>query len=272
MLVPLRLRRSPPATLNLPGLLEECWAKWAVIPTVTREDISVLKNDWLTDNVIAFWEEYLEREYLTNYKHSHIVLLRPTMSFMLMQTPDPRTIKDALPDFTNVTHIFLPINDNPTASVAEGGTHWSLLLVSIVDGVAFHYDSMPPGNQHEAHYATQKLSRLINRPLRFINLSDSPLQDNGSDCGVFVCLNMRHLLLKRLLMVRTDNKVSMSLGGRTVDAAAGRKEMLKIIDEFRREGERRRSISNSPHPGRKSRSPPRIDSPGANRSKSPRHG
>jgi sentrin-specific protease 8 len=180
--------------------------------------------------------------------------------------------QDALPDFTNVSHIFLPINDNHSASIAEGGTHWSLLLVSIVDGVAFHYDSMPPGNQNEAHHVTQKLSKLINKPLRFINLHDSPLQDNMSDCGVFVCLNMRHLLLKRLLMVRTDSKVSMSLGGRAVDAAAGRKEMLKIIDEFRREGERRRSVSNSPHPGRKSRSPPRIDSPGANRSKSPRHG
>ncbi|OAL28379.1 hypothetical protein AYO20_09496 [Fonsecaea nubica] len=164
------------------------------------------------------------------------------MSFMLMQTPDPRTIKDALPDFTNVSHIFLPINDNHSASIAEGGTHWSLLLVSIVDGVAFHYDSMPPGNQHEAHYVTQKLSRLINKPLRFIQLTDSPLQDNSSDCGVFVCLNMRHLLLKRLLMVRTDAKVSMSLGDRRVDASAGRKEMLCIIEEFRREGERRRSV------------------------------
>ena len=124
---------------------------------------------------------------------------------------------------------------------------------------------MPPGNQSQAHYSTVKLSRLINRPLKFINLTDSPAQDNSSDCGVFVCLNMRHLLLKRLLMVRTDNKVSMSLGNRTVDASAGRKEMLKIIDEFRREGERRRSVSNSPHPGGKevkSRSPPRIDSPG----------
>ncbi|KIW42430.1 hypothetical protein, variant 2 [Exophiala oligosperma] len=228
---------------------------------LTREDISVLKNDWLTDNVIAFWEEYLEREYLVNFKHSHIVLLRPTMSFMLMQTPDPRTIKDALPDLTNISHIFLPINDNHAVNVAEGGTHWSLLLVSIVDGVAFHYDSMPPGNQIEAHHVTQKLSRLINRPLKFIHLHDSPLQDNSSDCGVFVCLNMRHLLLKRLLMVRTDSKVSMSLGGRKVDATAGRKEMLRIIDEFRREGERRRSTSNSPHPGRKSKSPPRIDSP-----------
>lgn len=26
--------------------------------TVTREDVMTLKNDWLTDNVIAFWEEY----------------------------------------------------------------------------------------------------------------------------------------------------------------------------------------------------------------------
>lgn len=100
---------------------------------------------------------------------------------------------------------------------------------------------MLPGNQAEAHHVTSKLSRLINRPLRFIQLNDSPQQDNSSDCGVFVCLNMRHLLLKRLLMVRTDAKVSMSLGGRVVDASAGRKEMLRIIDEFRREGERRRS-------------------------------
>lgn len=42
-------------------------------------------------------------------------------------------------------------------------------------------------------------------------------------------------------MVRTDSKVSMSLGGSMVDASAGRKEMLRIIDDFRREGERRRS-------------------------------
>ncbi len=52
MLVPTPpLRRSRPATSNLPGLLEKFWAKFETIPAVTREDISVLKNDWLTDNV-----------------------------------------------------------------------------------------------------------------------------------------------------------------------------------------------------------------------------
>jgi sentrin-specific protease 8 len=126
-------------------------------------------------------------------------------------------------------------------TVAEGGTHWSLLLVSIVDGVAFHYDSMPPGNQQEAHHVTQKMSRLINKPIKFIHLEDSPLQDNSSDCGVFVCVNMRHLLLKRLLLVQTDAKVSMSLGRQEVDASLARKEMLRLIDDLRREGERRRS-------------------------------
>ena len=149
--------------------------------------------------------------------------------------------QDALPNFDHVTHIFLPINDCETTTVAEGGTHWSLLLVSIVDGVAFHYDSLPPGNQYEAAKVTGKLSKMLQRPIKFIQLHDSPEQENSSDCGVFVCLNMRHLLLKRLLQVKTNQKVSMSLGGRRVDASAGRKEMLSIINEFRREGERRRS-------------------------------
>jgi hypothetical protein len=47
--------------------------------------------------------------------------------------------------------------------------------------------------------------------------------------------------MKRLLMVRADEKVSMSLGGKKVDAREGRKEIMRIIEDFRREGEKRRS-------------------------------
>jgi len=233
---------------------------------LTKEDVDTLKNDWLTDNTIAFWEEYLEREELRKYPSSHIVLLRPSMAFMLMQTPDPLTLKDALPDFRLTTHIFLPINDARNVSVAEGGSHWSLLLVSVIDGVAFHYDSLTPSNYNEARLATDKISTLLNRPLRFMNLEDSPQQENSSDCGVYVCIQMRHLLLKRLLSANAREKVSMSMGGKLVDASGGRKEMLKTIEGFRKEGERRRSHedsrSSSPFAKGKtdSRSPPRIDS------------
>lgn len=208
---------------------------------LTVEDVKALKNDWLTDNNIAFWEEYLERETLPRYPQARIILLRPSMTFLLMKEPDMRHVRSALPDFNKVTHVFLPINDNRNVSMAEGGSHWSLLLVSVIDGIAFHYDSLGGANYSEANVATRKLSEIVGRQLRFINLEDSPQQENGSDCGVFVCLLMRHLLVKRLLSANAREKVSMSMAGKMVDSHGGRKEMLRIIENLRKEGERRRS-------------------------------
>ncbi len=77
--------------------------------------------------------------------------------------------------------------------------------------------------------------------MKFINLEDSPQQHNSSDCGVYVCIEMKHLLLKKLLQVNSKDKVSMSMGGKLLNAPAGRKEMLNVIESFRKEGERRRS-------------------------------
>ncbi|OJD31067.1 ulp1 protease family protein [Diplodia corticola] len=223
---------------------------------LTKEDIDCIKCDWLTDNAIAFWEEWLEHEHLSAYPKANISLLRPSMSFMMIQTPDPLTLKEALPNFSRTTHIFLPINDCRNVMEAEGGSHWSLLLVSVVDGVAFHYDSLCESNDQEARVATQKMATLLGRSLRFISMDDCPQQENGSDCGVFVCLLMRYLLLNRLLRADSKEKVSMSMAGKNVEASAGRKEMLKIIDGFRKEG-RRRSRSKSPFSDH-SKSPPRI--------------
>ncbi|KAL6799984.1 hypothetical protein J3E68DRAFT_424617 [Trichoderma sp. SZMC 28012] len=208
---------------------------------LTVEDIKSLKNDWLTDNNIAFWEEYLEHETLPRFPQARIILLRPSMTFLLMKEPDMRHVQAALPDFSKVTHVFLPINDNRNVAQAEGGSHWSLLLVSVLDGIAFHYDSLGGANYAEAALATRKLGTIVGRQIRFINLEDSPQQENGSDCGVFVCLLMRHLLVKRLLVANAREKVSMSMAGKMVDSNGGRKEMLKIIENLRKEGERRRS-------------------------------
>jgi sentrin-specific protease 8 len=229
---------------------------------LTREDVDCIKNDWLTDNAIAFWEEYLEHEKLGAYPKANIVLLRPSMAFMIQKTPDPLSLKSALPDFGKTTHVFLPVNDCRQVDVAEGGSHWSLLLVSIIDGVAFHYDSLYPSNLQDAKLVAHRISQLLGKPLKFINLEDSPQQENSMDCGVYVCLLMQHLLISRLLKAQAQDKVSMSMRGKDVDAAGGRKEMLRIIEARRKEGERRRSRSHSPavggKGGSKSRSPPRI--------------
>jgi len=163
------------------------------------------------------------------------------MTFLLMKEPDVNCIRSALPDFSRCTHIFLPINDNRYVNQAEGGSHWSLLLVSKIDRVAFHYDSLGASNREEAKAATRALERVLRVSLRFHHLEDTPQQENGSDCGVFVCIIMRHLLIKRLLSANAREKVSMSMANKMVDSNGGRKEMLKIIESFRKEGVRRRS-------------------------------
>jgi sentrin-specific protease 8 len=227
---------------------------------LTREDVQCIKDDWLTDNVIAFWQEYLEHEKLSEYPKANIVLLRPSMAFLLLNTKDPLSLKSALPNFEKTTHIFLPINDCRSVDIAEGGSHWSLLLVSVIDGVAFHYDSLSPSNVSEAKLVAYRISILLGKPLKFINLEDSPQQDNSSDCGVYVCLLMQHLLMSRLLRAHAQDKISMSMRGKEVDAFNGRKEMLRVIETRRKEGERRRSRSQS-RDGKshsKSKSPPRI--------------
>ncbi|KAF2185138.1 cysteine proteinase [Zopfia rhizophila CBS 207.26] len=225
---------------------------------LTKLDVDSIKYEWLTDNAIAFWEEYLEREELTQFPKAQIVLLRPSMSYLLMNTQDPLTLKEALPNFSKTTHIFLPINDNRDVSQAEGGSHWSLLLVSILDGVSFHYDSLSPSNNEEARNTSAKLEILLGKKLTFIHMDDAPQQENGMDCGVFVCLLMRHLLLKRLLRADASKKISMSMKDQGVNAAKGRKLMMETIEAKRKEGERRRSRSISPFRHSKSKSPPRI--------------
>ena len=228
--------------------------------------------------VIAFWEEYLEHDTLPNYKDAHVVLLRPSMSYMLLQTKDPMPLKEVLPSFKGVSHIFLPINDNTNSEMAEGGSHWSLVVVSVNDGIAFHYDSLHSMNDMEAYNVTEKLSKLLGAPLVYKDLTDTPQQANSSDCGVFVCFIMKHLLVHRLLTAPKSEMVTMSMGGRVINAAKHRKEIMGIIEEQRREGERRRSTfvchkriatvlmirrSSSPfahsHSDSKSRSPPRIN-------------
>lgn len=153
---------------------------------LTVEDIKCLKDDWLTDNNISFYEEYLEHENLSKYPSSHIFLLRPSIVYLILNTQDPRSIESALPPIRNATHIFLPINDNPNPEQAEGGSHWSLLVVGVKDRVAFHYDSLMDGNAYVAKEVTKKLEQLLECNLRYYTLPETPQQENSSDCGVHV--------------------------------------------------------------------------------------
>ncbi|KAK6362811.1 hypothetical protein TWF730_000264 [Orbilia blumenaviensis] len=220
-----------------------------------QEDINCLENDWLTDNNIAFWEEYLEHEFLSHSDCNGILLLRPSMVFLLRVESSILNIISALPSITSATHIFLPINDNRDPGLAEGGSHWSLLVVSIKDRVAFHYDSLGGSNRRHAREVAAKVEEWVGYPLNFYELDDdTPQQGNSYDCGVHVCMNMRYLLVERLLNTPEGKEVNMSLRGKKWDARKARDKMLDIVKGLRRLAER--SLSPGDRKGREGRSPP----------------
>ncbi|KAK3903117.1 hypothetical protein C8A05DRAFT_43599 [Staphylotrichum tortipilum] len=216
------------------------------------EDIKALESDWLTDRVIAFWEEFLGRESLSQYPRSRIVLLRPVVSHLLVRTTDLEKGASALPDFRNATHIFLPISDSSYHGNADSGYHWSLIIVSIVDRLALHYGSLGSSNGRTARRAVGQLGLVLNVTFDFHQVEDMPQQENSKDCGVFVCMLMHHLIFKRLLKTGPTEIVSMSMSGKMIDIRGGRKEMLRVVKALRKEGKRRRSanpfagLSNDP--------------------------
>ncbi|KAF2671216.1 cysteine proteinase [Microthyrium microscopicum] len=194
------------------------------------EDLRTVEdNSWLTDNVISFWQFDLERRLLKPAPRTNIKLVRPTEAVLLAHGLN----QNVDPSFMSYTHLFLPINPSG-GEYAEEGTHWSLLVVSLVDGVAFHYNSMQD-HPHIADQLTRNLSRLIRKPLRFIDIQHVPQQHNSRDCGVYVCAFMEELLEHRLLAIDATHKVSMSLKGMKMSAKQYRRQIRKAIEAERTE-------------------------------------
>lgn len=194
------------------------------------EDLtSIDRDEWLTDNVISFWEYTLEQRLLAPLKRAKIKLLRPVEAVLLAHGS-----LENVDDYRKYTHILLPLNPSG-GDIAEEGSHWSLLVVSLADGVAFHYNSLH-GQPEIAGPITKVLAQLVNKPLRWIEIENVPQQSNSSDCGVFVCMFMEELLEHRLLAVDATHKVSMSLHGFKMNASYCRKRIKRTVeDEWRRD-------------------------------------
>jgi len=141
-------------------------------------------------------------------------------------------------DNWDYTHIFVPINEG--GITGEDGVHWSLVVISLADGVAFHYNSSPI--LQIAEETVHQIERLAGKPLRFAELSNVPQQRNGNDCGIYMCMFMEELLVNRLLMKDSSEKVSMSLKKWNFHPKSARKRMRHIIRQ-----ERERALRKADH-------------------------
>lgn len=153
-----------------------------------RSDLDILSGPhYLNDRIIEFYFSYLS----SIYPSDDIYLVPPSISFWLQNCPDEESIKTFIEplNLPSKKLVIFPVNNNEDLTLAEGGSHWSLLAFHRAVNVFIHHDSMLTSNSSYS-------KRLYASMVGFVGGSDSdisyqefksfPQQENGYDCGLFV--------------------------------------------------------------------------------------
>ncbi|XP_023749061.1 NEDD8-specific protease 1 [Lactuca sativa] len=154
-----------------------------------QSDLTILKNPcFLNDRIIEFYFTHL-----SSLHSQQILFLPPSITFWITNCPDTDSLSDFLQplNLPSKQLIFFPVNNNDDVAVAEGGTHWSLLVFFQTKNLFVHHDSFHGINNHHAKrlykrvvsYATCDLDDTETRYMEYVR---TPQQVNGFDCGLYV--------------------------------------------------------------------------------------
>ena len=107
-----------------------------------RSDLAILRGPrFINDRIIAFYFAHLSADLQDD---DDLLLLPPSIPY-LSNLPDPDSVADPL-RLASRRLVLLPVNDNPDASVAEGGSHWTLLVLDSATSRSaprfVHHDSL----------------------------------------------------------------------------------------------------------------------------------
>ncbi|KAA8909323.1 Ulp1 protease family protein [Sphaerosporella brunnea] len=219
-----------------PGAL---FLSYGEVRVVYQDYQSLAPGQWLTDTVLEFWETYLEFEELSKHPASRVLFIRPALVAMIRHVDQAKdAIMPLLEDCHDATHLFIPVNDGGSTT---SGSHWSLLVLSMNDRVAFHYDSVCNYHHSTAVTIIQNLGSVLGLDLKLVEMKNTPQQDNTWDCGVYVLWAMKHLLVRRLLAVDRDKLVDMCLRGKRLNPEKMRTEVIAVMDALRKQACRRAS-------------------------------
>ncbi|KAI4322218.1 hypothetical protein L6164_021930 [Bauhinia variegata] len=157
-----------------------------------RSDLGILSGPYfLNDRIIEFYFSYLASSYPTK----DILLVPPSIAFWIMQCPVVESLRDFLEPLhlSEKTLVIFPINNNDDVSLAEGGSHWSLLVYYRNANNFVHHDSLNGMNRVPAKKLYKAVVGYMGMGVsdsaseaEFLECSDSPKQRNGHDCGLYV--------------------------------------------------------------------------------------
>lgn len=123
-----------------------------------KSDIQVLQGtEWITDSILCFYFEYLEK--VVHINEHKLLFVRPGVAhcIQILDEKEAETFLDPL-EIRNKELIFFPIND---ASENNDGTHWSLLVLSLLEKKFYYFDSIKKTNYESAEILKSKLSRYF---------------------------------------------------------------------------------------------------------------
>lgn len=170
--------------------------------TLYDADIATLRpKQWLSSNAIDLQLAILEKA----TENSSICLVGPGASNLVCMMDDEREIREfAEPlNFGGKTVILIALNNNTEISLknASNGTHWSLLVYKRGKGF-FHFDSASPTNRIFAKNAAKKFSAAVGatkeEEKNGVEEQNCARQQNGYDCGVYVCCNIERIINEEL--------------------------------------------------------------------------
>nr|CDS17915.1 sentrin specific protease 8 [Echinococcus granulosus] len=155
-------------------------------------DIASLEG-WLTDNVIQFFGEIIEKNFALKISDIHISILHPVATVFIRS--NPQSVLEHL-HLAEKHWIFCPIYNSP--KYENQGNHWSLLVISRDLNLSLYLDSLLPSKANiqnptfEVKIA-QETSDIICGFCKWatdFRIIPCLQQSNAHDCGIYVILYM----------------------------------------------------------------------------------
>lgn len=149
-------------------------------------------NAWITDSILRYAGTIIELAANESCESHHKnVLLFPGSMLHLVRTAI-RSITDNLLKFWNffdARYVLLPFNNS--TEPMQSGSHWSLIIWDtnyspLQTSKFYYYDSINGSAKILAYEAAEFLCKYYEIPNFEFIVKESPQQENGYDCGMFV--------------------------------------------------------------------------------------
>lgn len=160
-----------------------------------EEDVDLLRGpEWLNDQVISFYFEYLARE---KFKSTNFGFVGGCLASFLVNAGFEDALSNIQPlKLKKKDMILLPVNNSRDPTTPNSGSHWSLLVVSMADKQFLHFDSGEGANKLPARLLSEKMQRLLElgRHSR-VTTAECARQTNCYDCGMY-CLGAADIICR----------------------------------------------------------------------------